>query len=143
MSARIYAEDVLFLQRLLKCEGIYDRSLHGRWGPLTEGAAAEFERRSEIIKSECGAFGSRPETPINSLTMRAQREAVSLILYKYCVEITGQTVAEAVMFLVLCAATSGHTDDHPRYIPCGGRYQFERRTLLVVLERTDLDPARF
>ena len=49
MSARIFPDDILFFQRLLRSDGLYLGDLDGIWGPITEAAAVEFERRADAI----------------------------------------------------------------------------------------------
>ncbi len=75
MSGRLFPDDVLFFQRLLKSEGLYKKALDGDWGRFTEKAANEFEARSEQIRDEIRTFDFRTETNIRSLALRAQREA--------------------------------------------------------------------
>jgi len=75
MSSRLFADDVLFLQRLLCAEGLYLDELDGDWGPNTEMAFLEFEKRSEQILSETRTFDSRSERNILTLSLSAQREA--------------------------------------------------------------------
>ena len=75
MSDRLFTEDVLFFQRILSAEGLYLADLDGDWGPLTEAAAVEFERRSQALRDEIGVFDSRSERNIGTLALRAQREA--------------------------------------------------------------------
>ena len=75
MSGGMLHEDVLFLQRLLKAEGLYNGKLDGIWGPLTEAASNEFEEKSKQIKEEIASFDSRTEAHIRTLLLKAQREA--------------------------------------------------------------------
>ena len=75
MSGGMLHEDVLFFQRLLKAEGLYNGKLDGIWGPLTEAASNEFEEKSKQIKEEIASFDSRTEAHIRSLLLKAQREA--------------------------------------------------------------------
>jgi peptidoglycan L-alanyl-D-glutamate endopeptidase CwlK len=75
MSLSLFADDVLFLQRLLRAEGFYLDDLDGDWGPNTEKAVMEFEERSNQILNETGKFDSRSERNIQTLSLKAQREA--------------------------------------------------------------------
>lgn len=75
MSYRLFIDDVLFFQRLLRAEGLYSDRLDGYWGPNTERAAQEFERRSEIIRQKTQTFDARSERNISTLSLRAQEEA--------------------------------------------------------------------
>ncbi|HEB69259.1 MAG TPA: peptidase M15 [Desulfobulbus sp.] len=75
MSARLFPDDILFFQRLLKVEGLYTGELDGLWGPLTEKAAAGFESLSDQIQSETSPFDFRTEKNIRTLVLSAQREA--------------------------------------------------------------------
>ncbi len=75
MSDRLFGEDVLFFQRLLKSEGFYHGALDGLWGPISEAAATAFDAEYEKLKDELGTFDRRTEQKISSLSIRAQREA--------------------------------------------------------------------
>jgi peptidoglycan L-alanyl-D-glutamate endopeptidase CwlK len=75
MSARVLKDDVLFFQRLLRADGLYLARLDGRWGPKTEAAAVEFDRRSEEIRDASRTFDVRSEENITTLALAAQRQA--------------------------------------------------------------------
>ncbi|MFC0676783.1 M15 family metallopeptidase [Lysobacter korlensis] len=75
MSDRLSHTDVLFTQRLLRMQGLYDGAPDGVWGPRTQAAALEFERRSLILRAELGEFDPRSERHILGLTLIAQAEA--------------------------------------------------------------------
>lgn len=75
MSDRLFGEDVLFFQRLLKSEGFYRGVLDGLWGRISEAAATAFDTEYEKLKDELGTFDRRTEQKISSLSIRAQREA--------------------------------------------------------------------
>ncbi len=75
MSTRLFPDDVLFHQRLLKSEGLYTKKLDGLWGPFTEKASNEFEAFSEQIKEEVSAFDFRTEKNIRTLALSTQKEA--------------------------------------------------------------------
>ena len=74
MSARIFPDDILFFQRLLRSDGLYLADLDGIWGPLTEAAVVEFERQADAIAA-AGAFDARSENNLRTLALRAQRPA--------------------------------------------------------------------
>lgn len=75
MSYQLFPDDVLFFQRILKAEGLYERNLDGIWGRYTEDAAMEFERRSNEIRASLATFDQRSERNISSLTLQAQNQA--------------------------------------------------------------------
>ncbi|MBW4934151.1 D-alanyl-D-alanine carboxypeptidase family protein [Marinobacter sp. F4206] len=75
MSDRLFGEDVLFFQRLLKSEGFYRGALDGLWGRISEAAATALDAEYENLKDELGTFDRRTEQQIASLSIRAQREA--------------------------------------------------------------------
>jgi len=75
MSARLFADDVLFFQRLLKSEGLYTKELDGIWGPFTEKAANDFEALSNLLQKDIMAFDFRTEKNIRTLALSAQKQA--------------------------------------------------------------------
>lgn len=75
MSQRLFEGDVLFTQRLLKVQGLYVGRLDGRWGPLTERAAQDFEQASVAIRQELGEFDARSEARLATLLLPAQDAA--------------------------------------------------------------------
>jgi peptidoglycan LD-endopeptidase CwlK len=68
-------ENVLFLQRLLKSQGLYTGRLDGSWGPKTEAAVVESESRANQLAARLGTFDARSETNIRTLHLRAQEAA--------------------------------------------------------------------
>ena len=74
MSARLFPDDVLFFQRLLKSEGLYNKELDGIWGPFTEKASNEFEAQADLLKTEIMEFDFRTERNIRTLALPAQKE---------------------------------------------------------------------
>ena len=72
MSSRIFPDDILFFQRLLKAEGFYGGELDGLWGPITERAVTLFEERAETIRANIGSFDQRSERNIATLALHAQ-----------------------------------------------------------------------
>jgi peptidoglycan LD-endopeptidase CwlK len=75
MSAPLFTNDVQFLQRLLRAEGIYRAEPTGMWDAVTEEAFGAFDARSRAIQDELGSFDLRSERAIQSLSLRAQCEA--------------------------------------------------------------------
>jgi peptidoglycan L-alanyl-D-glutamate endopeptidase CwlK len=75
MSLPLFKDDVIFLQRLLRAEGLYKGAPSGAWDARTEQAAAAFESASRRIAAELGTFDMRSESAIFTLSLRAQREA--------------------------------------------------------------------
>lgn len=75
MSDRLFQEDIIFFQRLLKSEGYYQCALDGIWGADTEAASIAFDSDYESIKNELGTFDRRSEKNIATLSIRAQKEA--------------------------------------------------------------------
>jgi peptidoglycan LD-endopeptidase CwlK len=75
MSERLFEDDVLFLQRLLKSAGFYTDTLDGIWGPNTDAAVAAFEAGSAQIAAAHGTFDPRTERNIQTLHLRAQEAA--------------------------------------------------------------------
>jgi len=73
MSFIHFHDDVLFTQQLLAAERLYLGALDGLWGPITERAYLEFSARSTAIQQEFGAFDTRSEQNIATLSLRAQR----------------------------------------------------------------------
>jgi len=75
MSLHLFAEDVIFLQRLLKCCDFYRGKIDGIWGPKTDVAVAQFDAESAAIAAELGTFDVASERYIRTLQSKAQREA--------------------------------------------------------------------
>ena len=75
MSERLFKNDILFFQRLLKSSGLYTGKLDGLWGPKTEAAVTAFENQSTNIAARYGTFDSRTEMNIYSLHLKAQETA--------------------------------------------------------------------
>ena len=72
MSDRLFSGDVLFLQRLLSCCGLYTDKLDGDFGKHTSDAEAAFDARCQAIAQSEGAFDARSEGNIRSLQLVAQ-----------------------------------------------------------------------
>lgn len=79
MSARLFTDDVLFFQRILKAEGLYAGKLDGDWGPKTEAAAQKFMQKSDQIKHATRSFDIRSEGCITTLALSAQQQARLLL----------------------------------------------------------------
>lgn len=75
MSNPLFQGDVLFLQRLLRAEGLYLDTLDGTWGPVTEAAVGRHEAAAETLRASLGSFDPRSERNIATLSLKAQREA--------------------------------------------------------------------
>lgn len=75
MSDRLFEEDVLFLQRLLKASGLYDGRLDGIWGPRTDAAVMELDARSREIRDRFREFDARTEANLRTLHLKAQEAA--------------------------------------------------------------------
>lgn len=79
MSRHLFGDDVIFHQRLLKAQGIYRGALDGSWGPKTEAADRDFERRSVELRL-LGTFEDRSERVLAGLHLKAQAAARRLLL---------------------------------------------------------------
>ena len=75
MSPQLFATDVVFLQRFLKCCSVYDGKINGECNQTSYNAATTFDSMSDQIASELGTFDTRSERCIRTLQPKAQREA--------------------------------------------------------------------
>lgn len=75
MAELLAPAEVKFQQRLLKCQGIYDGKIDGKWGPKTEAAIAEADSRADQLAAQFGTFDLRSEQRIRTLLLDAQRAA--------------------------------------------------------------------
>jgi len=75
MSDRLFEDDIIFLQRLLKSGGLYTDKIDGIWGGNTDAAVNTFELRSTQIAASLGTFDARTERNIQTLHLRAQEAA--------------------------------------------------------------------
>lgn len=75
MIATLSRADILFQQRLLKSQGLYNGKLDGRWGPLTDAAVTDADARSDQLAAQLGTFDSRSERNLRTLHLEAQRAA--------------------------------------------------------------------
>lgn len=78
MSRHLFGDDVIFHQRLLKAQGLYGGALDGCWGPMTEAADREFERRGAELRL-LGTFEPRSEHILAGLHLGAQASARRLL----------------------------------------------------------------
>jgi peptidoglycan LD-endopeptidase CwlK len=75
MSTRLFEDDVVFLQRLLKSAGFYTDTIDGIWGANTDRAVNAFEARFTEIADTLGVFDARSERGIRTLHPKAQKLA--------------------------------------------------------------------
>ena len=75
MSDRLFEEDITFLQRLLKSNGLYPHTIDGDWGKNTNAGLIEFEARSAQLAASLGTFDARTERNIQTLHLKAQEGA--------------------------------------------------------------------
>lgn len=75
MSFKLFTNDVLFFQRVLRAEGFYLGKLDGDWGPKTEKSVNQFLEKSDHIKQQFGMFDVRTEACIATLATAAQQQA--------------------------------------------------------------------
>jgi peptidoglycan L-alanyl-D-glutamate endopeptidase CwlK len=71
MSAQLFRDDILYLQRFLSCSGCYAGALDGVYGPVTSGGEQSFADQVEEI-AQARRFDPRSEANIRSLQLRAQ-----------------------------------------------------------------------
>jgi peptidoglycan LD-endopeptidase CwlK len=75
MAARLFENDIVFLQRFLKSAGFYSGKIDGVWGPKTDAAVNELDSISKEISLEFGTFDTRTERNLMTLHPDAQRAA--------------------------------------------------------------------
>jgi peptidoglycan LD-endopeptidase CwlK len=75
MAARLFENDIVFLQRFLKSAGFYSGKIDGIWGPKTDAAVNELDSISKEISLEFGTFDTRTERNLVTLHPEAQRAA--------------------------------------------------------------------
>lgn len=61
MSARLFGDDVLFLQRLLSCCGVYSGSLTGTYDAQTSMAEATFDQPCQVAAATRSLVIARAE----------------------------------------------------------------------------------
>lgn len=75
MSSPLFPDDILFLQRLLKAQGLYTDILDGDWGPNTNKAVDTFETQTAQLAAALGTFDNVSERCIHTLNLKAQEAA--------------------------------------------------------------------
>jgi peptidoglycan L-alanyl-D-glutamate endopeptidase CwlK len=75
MSGRLFEDDVVFLQRLLKSTGFYNGKIDGVWGKKTDAGVEAFEARFRDIREALGELDLRSESNLHTLHPRAQETA--------------------------------------------------------------------
>jgi peptidoglycan L-alanyl-D-glutamate endopeptidase CwlK len=75
MSTRLFKEDLLFEQRLLKCGGFYRGKLDALYGNLTREAEEAAYASYLAIQKQLGAFDPRSEANIQTLLPEMQKKA--------------------------------------------------------------------
>jgi peptidoglycan LD-endopeptidase CwlK len=72
MSTSLFAEDISFLQRLLRSAGCYSGDINGSFDSATDGAELVFFARCSEIAASLGAFDERSERNLRTLHPKAQ-----------------------------------------------------------------------
>jgi peptidoglycan L-alanyl-D-glutamate endopeptidase CwlK len=72
MSSRLFEEDVVFLQRLMRSAGFYTVAIDGIWGPKTDAAVDAFEAEFVRIAAAHGTFNQRTEACLHTLHPKVQ-----------------------------------------------------------------------
>lgn len=72
MSSPLFKADILFMQRILSCSGLYKSDLDGDYGPLTQKAEDAFDKLTKANADKYGTFDARSEGVIASLLPKAQ-----------------------------------------------------------------------
>jgi peptidoglycan LD-endopeptidase CwlK len=75
MSAKLFEDDVTFLQRLLKSAGLYTDKIDGAWGKNTDNAVVAFEEGAAELADALGTFDPRSERCIRTLQLKTQKAA--------------------------------------------------------------------
>ena len=79
MSARLFADDVLFYQRMLSVAGLYSGKLDGKWSPAVDAADQKFSASFDKIGADIGVFDIRSEGCIRTILPQTQRAARSFL----------------------------------------------------------------
>jgi peptidoglycan L-alanyl-D-glutamate endopeptidase CwlK len=79
MSARLFRDDIQFLQRTLYSAGCYEGPVNGVWNATVDEAELRLESISNQIADRLGRFDSRSERNIVTLHPRAQEAARTLL----------------------------------------------------------------
>ena len=75
MSAKLFKDDVKFLQRFLKVAGLYKGPLDGKFNAALDTAENAFAQQFDKIAEKHGTFDARTESNIRSLLPAAQIKA--------------------------------------------------------------------
>lgn len=75
MSAPMFADDVIFYQRLLASMGYYKDTIDGKWGRNTTKADDAFNADSRALRAQFGELDARSEKNIATLHIKAQKLA--------------------------------------------------------------------
>ena len=75
MSAKLFKDDILFLQRVLAVSGFYSGPLNGKWSSDVDTAQDAFLAKYQAIKSQAGEFDARTESCIQTLLPATQVKA--------------------------------------------------------------------
>jgi peptidoglycan L-alanyl-D-glutamate endopeptidase CwlK len=80
MSAPLFGEDILFLQRFLKCCGLYGGPLDAEFSAEVSDGEDALAAEYEAIKQQMGSFDARSEARIMTLQPNAQRKAREFLI---------------------------------------------------------------
>ena len=72
MSDKLFEDDVVFLQRLLRQAGFYTAKIDGVWGPKSDKAMDDFDVEFARIAALHGTFHSRTEASLRTLHPKVQ-----------------------------------------------------------------------
>jgi hypothetical protein len=72
LSAYLFADDVLFAQRLFRSANCYPQGFTSVWDTATDSAETSFAQRCDAIATELTSFDQRSERCIRTLHPRAQ-----------------------------------------------------------------------
>lgn len=72
MGARLFKDDIIFLQQFLKSGGFYRGKIDGLWGTKTDAAAIKFDEASGEVGNLLGFFDWQTERAIITLNIAAQ-----------------------------------------------------------------------
>lgn len=82
MSERLFGDDVIFAQRLLRSAEFYTAAIDGIWGKKTDKAVDDFEAKFTEIAGRLGTFHHRTEANLHTLHPKAQelmRKVIKII----------------------------------------------------------------
>jgi peptidoglycan L-alanyl-D-glutamate endopeptidase CwlK len=75
MADHLFPDDILFMQRLLSCCGLYTDDLDGLWGPDTDAAEKAYFIESDALSHKHGAFDARSERCLRTMRLDTQKAA--------------------------------------------------------------------